>query len=238
MRRYISVLRLFARSTFLPLLLILAAMAAGEWVLFQTEWQSGGAITFEETVEQSRMFWAFGAGFLAMTVLLCLPGCEFGSKTGYTLRRLSVSEKTVFWLQSSYNFLCYLLLWGVQLAVVLLCWNTYIEVNPSAVGGQTLFLAFYRSKQLLPLLPMDFVSLWIRNFVLIFGVSLTTAQFSFTQRRGGKFMLVVPMVILAVLMYSREINRMARDITAMMFTVSFAAFAFGRVYKKEDDDEG
>lgn len=236
MRRYVSVLKLFARSTALWMLLVLVAMAAGEWLLFSAGLQSG-AVTFDEAVEQSGMYWAFGAGFLGVTVLLCSPGCEAGSKVGYTLRRLSVSEKTVFLLQSGYAFLCYLLLWGVQLMVVLFCWNSYAEINPADVGGQTLFLSFYRSKQLLPLLPFDFVSLWIRNFVLMAGLSLTTAQLPFTQRRNGKMFWIFPMVILTLLMYQREIYRMPQDFVATSFALSFAAFALGQVYKKEDGHE-
>ena len=44
-------------------------------------------------------------------------------------------------------------------------------------------------------------------------------------------------VMLVLLMFPRKINEAQKDIIAMMFTLSFTAFALGRIYKKEDSYE-
>ena len=53
--------------------------------------------------------------FLLASALLSITGCEMGARCGYTLRRLSVSERTIFAWQWGYNSACFLLLWLVEL---------------------------------------------------------------------------------------------------------------------------
>ena len=188
MRQHLSVLTLLTRSTIYPIAVLLAVMAAVEAVLFSLAMGANGTLSLTGMIRSSRIVWVFGAAFLLLTVLLCRTGCEFGSRQGYTLRRLSISERAVFAWQWGYNTACYLLLWWWQALIAFaLCLWYASQAGPELVGSQTIFLAFYRSELLHSLIPLEEVSRWVRNGVMALGLGACAALEPFLQRRKKLF---------------------------------------------------
>ena len=145
MKQVFSIWMLLARSSVYKITAILAAMAAAEWALFGAALRRGvpeelGA-GLELMLRQAGVLWVFGAAALAVTAVLALTGCSFSAKTGYTLQRLSVTERQVAGLQAVYNLLVYLILWGTQLAVAWGLCRWYLAACPDPLGSQTVFLA-------------------------------------------------------------------------------------------------
>ena len=119
MRRHLSVLMLIARSTIYKLLGLLVLMVCAEGALYYVTLKKiltdGSMFSVEELISNSHIIWVFAVFFVIITILLCLTGCEYGSKQGYKLRRLRISERSIFLWQSIYNIFCYLVIWAVQL---------------------------------------------------------------------------------------------------------------------------
>ncbi len=207
MRQHLSVLTLLTRSTIYPIAVLLAVMAAVEAVLFSLAMGANGTLSLTGMIRSSRIVWVFGAAFLLLTVLLCRTGCEFGSRQGYTLRRLSISERAVFVWQWGYNTACYLLLWWWQALIAFaLCLWYASQAGPELVGSQTIFLAFYRSGLLHSLIPLEEVSRWVRNGVMALGLGACAALEPFLQRRKGLPWEILAPVSLALLFFPMELG--------------------------------
>ena len=92
MKKHLSVFGFFARSSFFKVLLILLAMCAVEFTFFHFELKD--ALEAYEVVGSGmpsleRMFMRaatnvyFRVALALITVVICLPGCEFKSNTSY-----------------------------------------------------------------------------------------------------------------------------------------------------------
>ena len=119
MKHYLSVFAMLARGSVWRVLILLCLMAAGQCGRFLhrlntelTLYDSRVQQFAEEAAEVTRLeeFFnfttvsgTFGAAFLLICIVLCLPGCGYGSVCGYTMRRLNISERAVFVMQAIYN---------------------------------------------------------------------------------------------------------------------------------------
>ena len=210
MKRVVPIMGLYVRSSIYRILGVLAAMIAVEAAVFHDHLQRAADVAnleLDGTVDYTLDgIWNLGlwqvcaVAFLVVTVLLCLPGCSFSTRTEYTLGRLSCNEKEIFLAQATVNLLFYLIFWGVQvLAVFGLC-RYYAFRLPEACTGQTVFLAFYRSDYLHSLLPLADWLLWLRNLLLVLALSVSAADFSRRQRRTRRIMgVVIPLSCVAAL---------------------------------------
>lgn len=229
MKKHLSVFMLMARSSIYKILGLLALMAAVEGALFcfvLSRGDVGGAYSLELMIQQSHILWVFGAGFLLMTLLLALTGCEGKSKCGYTLKRLSVSERWVFFWQSVYNVLCYLLLWAVQILIAVALCRLYEGLAaPEYVSGQTVFLAFYRSDFLHSLLPFEDAVFWVRNAAFALSLGVCAARFPLAQRAGKRFTEVIVLVCGVFWLFSREIGAFGSCVLATCFSLFCAGIA-------------
>lgn len=190
MKRVTSVLLLLARSSIYKILAVLAVMAAAQTGLFVRAMRTAAAaqdgFLLETAFARGGALYLFGAAALLITLLLAATGCEGSSRCGYTLRRLQVGEKTVLLLQWGYNCLCYLILWGVQLAVALGLCMLWTARLPDYATSQTVFLAFWRSEFLHPLLPLQDGAIWARNLLVLVTLAAAAAAYPYRQRRGKK----------------------------------------------------
>ena len=229
MKKHMSVFGLFARSSFYKVLLILVAMCAVQAVCFHLEWQD--ALDVYEAVDASlpsleRLFAKaatnvyFRVALVMVTVVICLPGCAFKSNTGYTLRRLSVSERGIFFYQAAYNTLVYLILMAVQLVMAFGLSQYYMATAPAeCLSNQTVTLAFYRNEFLHSLLPFEDVGLWIRNGLLIVSLGLATAEYPYRQRRHKFSANAVALVMYTIVYFDRSIGQLGHVITTSIITL-------------------
>lgn len=194
--REISLWAFLAGGSIYKILTILVILAVGQGALFY-----GTLIRWTEQVQFSEAdFEAFfslsgdivfslsvyGLLFLAAFALIMftLIRCETvnsGSIFSYTLRRLRVSERHLFFVETVYNFLCFVLLFAVQIWVILWMYRMYMNRIPgNPVSHQIAFLAFYRVPFLHNLLPLAETGKWVRNLLMLLAVSMDAA----TERAG------------------------------------------------------
>jgi len=210
MKKHGSVCMLLVRCSIFRVLAVLAGMALVEVGLFLAVLSRGittEGYSLELFVSKSGLQWVFGCAFLLMTILLCLPGTESGSKCGYTLRRLRVSERTVFFWQSAVNSMFYLLLWLVQILLAVGLSRLYVLMaRPEFVSGQTIFLAFYRSDFFHSLLPFEDAGFWVRNAVLVLALGICAARYPHAQRRGRRGQEIIALFFGTVFFFVRGIG--------------------------------
>ena len=232
MKQHLSVLGLFARSSLWKVMAVLVLMSGIEIFMFEKELQSAlaahaadvglGFPQLERLLDRSAANVWFAIAFGIISLLLCLPGCEFRARSGYTLQRLSIGEISVFLWQLTYNIFVYFLLAVWQTALCYgLCLH-YVAIAPAeVVSGQTLFLAFYRSELLHALLPMADLALWLRNLFLLLALGISSAVFPCKQRAGKYSGGIVALGTYAVVFFERGIGVFSQlALTACVFLIA------------------
>lgn len=188
MRHVKATFMLLARSSIYRLLLAFLLMGAAQgWLFYQTVSSQllMGTPSLEVAVDDAKLSLIFGIGAILAFIILAAVGCELGSKQGYTLKRLPLTEKGVFLCQSVYNSFAFFLLWAVELLITYTLCQLYISMaDGTYLSNQTIMLAYYRSDLLHTLLPLADVTLWIRNVTLVLSLGITTAAVPLYQRRG------------------------------------------------------
>ena len=241
MKKHLSVIMLMARSSIYKVAALLITMAAVETGLFwytlqQTE--AGGSLHLEWAVTESGIGLIFGAAFLLLTYMICRTGSKNGSQPGYTLQRLSISEKTVWIWQSVYNLTCYLLLWAAQILISMVLSRIYLSQTPvTLIGEQTVFLAYYRNDFLHCIMPLDDIWIWIRNGILAAAMAMAAAQYPFRQRRGKAARLVIPMSCGMVAFFSRSLGEIVSDVFGITMALIAIGVAVYNVFGGETDEE-
>lgn len=235
MKKHLSVLMLLVRSVLLRLTALLVLMTGTVWLVFRLFAEKISRSSLEEAITGCRIGWLFALFFLLVTVLLCSSGCEAGAKSGYTLQRLQISERTVFFWQALINCCCYFLLWTAAVGAMLLICRLWSKIaDPYYFTNQTIFLAFYRSRLLHSLLPLASGFHWARNFCLLAGLSFASAAFSYRQRHhslGGEIILLSA---LTVLWFDQSIGMHFSDFVIIFAAIILAGFSIWFVMRKEE----
>ena len=240
MKKVLSVFELLVRNTIYKVLMVLVAAGVVEIVSFwnrmleQLALQSQpagagvGGNSLELIVESSNQYGWYTVTFVLITAILGFSTCNFGSVQSYTLKRLRVSEWELFWIQSIYNFLCYVLLMGVQLGFLLIMGYLYVTHNMDATN-QTLFLAFYRNDFMHSILPMEE---WLRlfiNFILYAGMAVTAASVPYFSRNKKIIWEAVAVMGILAVGFEAELGDHVPYSLALI-VVSVAILAVRRVY--------
>lgn len=243
MKKHASVWMLLNRFTFWKLLIVLAIMCAAQIILFQSVMIRElhyadldlSVIALESVLKRSRIGWILAGGFIIFTAVLSGAGCAFGSGSGYTLKRLSVSEQTVFIWQSVHNALSYMLFWASQVGVSLFLCLGFAYVAEAHITGQTVFLAYYRSELLHALLPLDDFIIWIRNILICMGLGIASATFPYRQREGKFSGEIVVLVCLSLVWFVSGLGNYQVDILLLSGFIITAAEAIYHVFSTEED---
>ncbi len=214
MKKYLSVFSLYIRSNLYKLIAIIFLMAGAQALMFKNvlktviigESLEYGLLGIETYIEKSNIMLVFGAAFLILTVFLTVMGCEFGSKQGYTLRRLRISEKEILFCQSAANCLIYTVFLLSEVIIVFLLCQIYMNfavktntLEATNINHQTVFLAFYRSNFLHSLLPLDDIIWHVTNVLLILSLGFTSAVFPYYLRRKRislEMFILIPFAII------------------------------------------
>ena len=223
MKQSVSVFMVMLQSIWKKILLILIILVAAESILFLIASQK--FLWAEDILDASRISWVFYGALLALTVVLS-SSLSGNAHQSYTLQRLALSGRTVFCLQMLVNFTALLLLWTVQLMTALLLVKIYLSGQSSSAEhqldfcGQSLFLAFCRSEFLHGLFPMEDLTRWMRNVVLICCMAAVCAYGSFTYEKGkfpvSPFLLAVP----AIVFFEMEMGRILADSLLSAFALT------------------
>ncbi|MBE6020547.1 MAG: hypothetical protein IJC41_07230 [Firmicutes bacterium] len=245
MKKYLSVIMLSARSSIYKVFPVMILMIAAQYFLFSKKLSlasvSEGSIagsfpSLEMVIFESRIMWVLFAAFLVITFFLCRTGCEFKNKQGYTLKRLRISEKGVFFCQALYNSAVYLILWGIQIMTALWFCHMYMsEPVFGDLGSQTVFAAFYRNDFMHSILPLAEFGIYIRNAVLAVALGAASAVFPYKQRMGKIGFEIILLTAACLLFFVVEMGSI--DFTGLMIMIClFVTFMTVRfVMGKEDE---
>ena len=239
MKKYLSVFGLFAQSSIYKILGIILLMILAETGLFAYAYipamSSEGIGRFEHYIDRSHIELCLAAAFIVITIVLCLQGTEFSSKVGYTLRRLSVSEKAVFFCQAIFNTISYLILWAVQVGILYAFSLWYTTKTPTEfVNNQSIFLSSYRSEFFHTILPLSEVMLWIRNILLFISVGFASAEFPYIQRRRKHSLFIVPLSIFMLLFFITGIGAVENIMASIFIFVIVVCKSLYDIYHKEE----
>lgn len=238
MRRHSSVLWLMVQRTFGRVIILLVGIIAVQAVLLREAVQKleFGNYSLEQALDQGHVAGAAGVGLIIMTAMLCMAWEERGHESfGYTLRRLSVSERMIVLWQAVYHGGCYLLMWATQMLgmMALAQWYTQIA-DPAIVTGQTVFLAFYRHGYLHGLLPMLDVMYWIRNLGLLIALSLSSAYFVYARRRGKTSVELLAMLLLIMIFFGAYVDMAGAEGMVIVFSAVCIALILWRLWREEN----
>lgn len=194
MRKYTSVAALYIRSSLYRVIFVILLMAAGEGLVFclslhriLQQAEAGSGTWFapypEAAVAGSVLKGVATAGFIIVFNVLMLTCSDLG-RTKYTLRRLRVSERAVFWIHAITSICCFFIFWAAQAALLYLFAEIYVAQPSLPHTEQTVMLMFYRDGFCHGMAPLADVSVFIRNLLLLAGLGVTTACFQPLQRQS------------------------------------------------------
>ena len=236
MKRHLSVLMLFTRSTLYRSLLIILAMAALDGLLlflaFRNADEFMGFVGLDEIIAAAHLGAVFAICFLLLCALLCLTGCEFGSKQGYTLSRLRVSHRAVIFWQIINNVGHFFIFWAAQTGTILAFCGFY---NAQYQQPQATMLVFYQNNFLHSLLPLAEWNRFIRNVILLIALAVTAACFPVRMRAGKKPIAMLLIIYFCIQLFSPDIG-LGADVMLIVFSV-IITFAAARGICMEADDE-
>ncbi len=127
---------------------------------------------------------------LVLAVLvLASTNFERKGKERYTLMRLSIKERTVYFWHCAYNFLAFSLIYLMQILTVIGISYMYVKIAPPEyVSELTVYLPFFRNDFLKNILPLESEIQLTINITAIFVLALLSAHIprksAFSQREA------------------------------------------------------
>ncbi len=223
MRKHLSVFSFFARCSLLKVLVILFAggLIQRALVYFAVA-NYPQTLEFAPEIVLGRAFIpvVFIIEFILIYVILSLTGNGLGSKAGYTVSRLQITEEQFFVLQAVYNFLIFLLVWLYEAYISYRLMDIYSLLIPAqAYFPKDVFLAYYRNEFLHSIIPLKAIHLWVRNLILCAALGVASAQFSFKQRQGKFSFFALAMPVFAVLFFAPELENWANSVVVITVSV-------------------
>ena len=196
MKKHRSVFELMVRSNFYRILLLLAAMVIVQTGLFLFAFHrrfGTEAFGLEAVLKKSYIELVFFGVFIAMNIFLKTSvGYEGNEKPEYTMMRLSITRREVYYWHVVSNVLYYLLFFAVEVLTIVMLGLLYLKITPGEyVTGQTLFLACYRYDLLHSLLPLGDFPYLVRNILILAASSMFSAYYPKEyavkdEKEGGK----------------------------------------------------
>lgn len=228
-----SIVTLLAASVFKPAVQVLIGTAVLQTVLFLTHGMNR-AVILHEAFRFSYTAGAAGVGFILISIILARSGCETSSQISLTLKRLSVSEEAVFWIQAGFNSAVYLLFWTGQIITVYLLARYYVGLqDPATVTPHTIFFAFYRSPYLHSILPLGASVRWIRNLGIIAGLGVSSAALPYVSRRGRSTVWIHVLVTLTLIFFVRRPGELTFDLIPLAASLLIGLLSIGQMKRQE-----
>ena len=233
MKKHLSVLMLYVRSTLYKFLLLILIMAVVQGVFFALAYRGAdGVFALNTILRGSRLGIIFAVCFLALCALLCLNGCEFGSRQGYTLSRLLISGKMTFFWQSVSNAGFVFLFWAAQVGITLAFCAFYTAHYPQQ---QAAMLSFYSNDFLHNLLPLEETSILIRNVALLAALAVTSASFPVRMRRGERAPAFIAVALICIIFFVRGIGNSQNNVMISILVIAISSYAAYGVCKEAGD---
>lgn len=217
MKKYTSAAALALRLTWVRVTALFALVGAAQWIAFIMNFEQTWALEYQLDDTPA---WIGRMGVIALTLVLYFTlERGKGSKTAYTLRRLSLSEDavTAVW---AFTFAGYFVMyWVFQIGMVLGMYFRYV----AQTGGSEnlLFLACYRSAYFHYLLPLAEPWGYARNIAAALGFGSTAALSAQNARNGRWNPLCMGLLIMfgCTVLMPFEMASMGQDIATVVVVV-------------------
>lgn len=240
MKKYLSVFMLIARCSIYKVFGLLILMASCEFLAFSCKLSAGkGDIYGLENV--------FSGGFCDLIFFICAAvllfllsrmGASKSSKTIYTLSRLSVSKKCVFWIESLYDTLCFIILWLLQVVLAVgLCYYYIHAAGSESATEQIIFLAFFRNVFLHSLLPFDEPFSLICNLLLALLIGITIARIPWAERSNKLSFFTLYSIYIVHNIFLRKAGDLFPLVIICIIATIVIVDAIYFTFKKEAEDE-
>ncbi len=232
MKKHLSVFSLTARESIYRIFFVylLSGIVQAAAFIFMAEKLAGiqEVPSINDVFNLSYIRYIFFVFLLIIFILLSKTGMQFSSKTGYTLRRLNITEKSVYIWQSVYNFIILLI---TVLFEVVLCFflsSAAARILPEEfITGQSIYIAFYENYFLQNLFAGRDIVRIVRNILALISLSVNFAAFSYLFRRGKKWIgaVIVTAVSFILFVRNQDISYLSEDVALISFFVimTFAA---------------
>ena len=215
MKKYTSVMMLYARSTICKLLGLLAVTGLAEVGLFYMSMSPESSL--EAVFSASHLPLVCGVAFLLWTAVLIIHPLQ---KSGYTLYRMQLRPVDLFLCHIIYNTCCYVLFWSFQACLLLGLFHWYgAQANEAAYGPQSIMLAFYRTNFLHSLLPLADWTRYVRNAFLALGLGTAAALPLARQGSRSSLISLAVLALAAVWSFPASIGRTGADWTIVVISV-------------------
>lgn len=238
MKKYLSVFYLTARESMQKILVLWLFSAAVQTAALGISLKiTDGFLNVADFTSKSFIPVIFSITLILTAVLLSKTGMQFNSKTGYTLRRLRIKEKRVFYIQTVYNFLMILCLLIFEVLLIFVLIKTFKGMHPEeGLSVQTEFKTFYNDLFIQNLFAGRDILRIARNIITVLSLSVNLSAFSFLFRRNSKWIGALLMTALSVLVFVSEpsMRMIDADIIFIIPLVMFILFALIAVYVKEE----
>ena len=230
---YTSIMALAARSA-MPILLPLWAVGMLLQVGLFLWNQDIGRIDL--IMEESRISLVFSIMLILTMEVLSILGRDKSGQLGYTLSRLSVSQRKIHCIWAGCYALCFFLLWAMELVLMVGLSQWFVMQNDG--GSQAIFLSFYSNDFLHALLPLDEWSIWLRNIVMMCYMGVTASYLSYVSRRSGRGVWATVILYILVMNFPIALGGLASsviDITVMavVMVVMYIIVVNENVYDEE-----
>ncbi len=243
MKKYLSVFYVIARESIFRISFMWLMFALWQAVVFYIEINSEHvqktmliAEAFSNYNEEMCVPFLFSLAILLTGVLLAKTGLEFRTKTGYTLRRLRISEKQVFLMQSLYNCIMIFLLFVFEAALcfILSHWGKAF-IDPQFITSQTVYLTFYSSEFISNMFAGRDIIILVRNIMMIATVGFNLSLFSYSWRRGKKYLFgLLVLTAVALLFWWCPDYNYVENITFLVTALGSLLIALGIAHTRRE----
>ncbi|HZW48523.1 MAG TPA: hypothetical protein VFF80_00085 [Bacillota bacterium] len=237
MKKDLSVLMLLVRNSFWRVLGVILIMLTLESFFFFADPNLVHVytISLDELLKGKIIGLGFLLGLVMLTVVLVSFGSDKKSKEAYTLRRLQISERRVWFLQVIYHTGCFLVLYIAEAWLIVSLYRYYlIHSTVQPWSELTLWLAIKQNPFSHSLLPLQNTLGWLRNLTLILGFGVTSASEPIANRSGQSAFVVYPLQLLAILAFMFNINTWQIDLLITVVAILLAGYAVYCVWKGEE----
>lgn len=199
-KKYTSVIKLSAKYALWPTLIASILGAAASVLLLLYRVSDNNNITYGTKLDE--MLYSVAGGAVLLSALLMIPMRERGgTQPLYTLRRLGISETTVFFLQSAVYAAAVFIYLCVQ-AGVCFAWALAAQSRGEGTAGVlTAIISITNSAVGHSLLPLGDLLVYLRTLLLCILFGMCGAYSAFIGRRGHTPVFPFVMLAAAVLIY-------------------------------------
>ncbi len=238
MNKYLSLFSLISKNTFLKtiaVILLVSILQMGIFTFFiqneryETEANSNDtyyaqdSLSFDSALKRSYTAILGGVAFSLVCAVLFIENLKLRKSTDKnTLKKFSLPPRSGTMLWIIHNIFIFFILWAAQILTMIALYLIYRNVFSITIpDNQILFISFYHVEYLHGLLPLEEISIYIRNVFMILAMAMGLANVSYKINIGKRPIGIFIVAVLIILNFQVIVGD-ALTTTGFMIFVSLA----------------